>query len=209
MIKKFFKIIIFLLSLIFIYFYGRGFINLFSKINFNSQYQRYFFVSFGASTIILYLFLRANSFIAILEHEFTHILWGLLFFKKPKGLMVNERGGEVLQTGSNFLITLAPYFSLTFSFIFLLLILIINREYYLWFYIILGILTGYHTSSKVKELHPKQTDIKKSGYIFSIAVIVLGNILSYGLLFSFILGGFDNMWLFLKKGMISLYTLLL
>src|SRR6056297_2701273 len=101
MIKKLLKLIVFLLSILLIYFYGREFLNLFSKINFNSKYQKYFFISFGASTIILYLFLRANSFIAILEHEFTHILWGLLFFKKPKKLMVNERGGEVVQTGSN------------------------------------------------------------------------------------------------------------
>jgi len=71
---------------------------------------------FFAGSILWLLFGRFLQFFHVLEHELTHLLFGLLLFKKPKAISASDQGGRTELYGGNFIITLAPYFFPTLSF---------------------------------------------------------------------------------------------
>ena len=194
-----------LLLIPFIYFYGSVFLVLLQQISLNDSFQLIFWISFGISAVIFFIFLSSSSFFAIFEHELTHNIWAVLTFNKPVGFHVRKGEGGLFEYHGkgNFLITLSPYFFLTFSFIALPFYLIIKEEFYLYFFIVLGIFTGYHTSSTIKETKLQQPDLKVNGYFVSIVVIILGNILNYGLIIAFTIGGWGKMWEFLRSGMLE------
>jgi len=189
-----------------IYFYAINFWQLILSVNLNDNLQLAFWISFLASTIISFITIGGHSYIAIFQHELTHNLFAVLTFQKPTGFHVwKGAGGYFEYKGkSNFLITLSPYFFLTFSFALLLLFLWIKTEVYLYFFIILGITMGFYLSTVIKQVHPGQQDIKANGYLFSYTFIILGNILTYGLLIAFTIGRWSKMGMFIKSGVLDL-----
>lgn len=157
-----------------------------------------FFLPFIA-TVFLFLLIPGlvGSFLAIAEHELTHMLFAVLTFHKPKGLDVNQDvGGSFSFVGEgNWLIALAPYFFPTFTFL-----IMIGSPIYLLFYpelpsfylMLLGVLIGYHFISTLLSIHPKQTDFKVAGYIFTICFLPGMNLIVYGILFGFAAKGFEG-----------------
>lgn len=135
-------------------------------------------------------FVREGSFLAIFEHEFTHMLWGLLFLKKPRGFRVDrgESGAVRIRGGGNFLITLAPYFSLTLNFLMIPLFFILDPAIEIWFLGIFGAALGYHVSSTIKETHRGQTDLSTYGKVFSFLFLVPANVVSFGVVLAFVVG---------------------
>jgi len=151
-----------------------------------------------------YIWMRKAHFFSTFEHEFTHLIVGLIFFKKPETFNVTAtQGGNVSLHGNNFLITLAPYFFPTFSLLFLPVYFIINSKFNIFFFAILGILSSYHFFSIVQEFSYKQTDIIKSGRIFSTFFIIFANIFFSGFIIAFIIGQFNKSFLFIKMGFIQ------
>jgi hypothetical protein len=108
-------------------------------------------------------------------------------------------GGVVEIYKGNFLIVLAPYFFQTINFLLLPLYFLIKESYTLIFFIIFRIALGYHTSSTIKEFSLNQPDVKVVGVLFSIAFLIFANIITYGFLFSFVIGGWDLAMFFYKK----------
>lgn len=151
-----------------------------------------FFLPFAAM-IFLFLLIPGlvGSFFAIAEHELTHMLFAVLTLHKPKGLDLNQDiGGSFSFIGKgNWLIALAPYFFPTFTFI-----IMIGTPIYLSFYsklpsfytTLLGVLIGYHFISTLLSVHPKQTDFKVAGYVFTICFLPGINLIVYGMLFCFV-----------------------
>jgi hypothetical protein len=162
------RLLLGILFLPLIYFYGDAFVSLLSAISLQHAYQVNFWLAFGISTILLFVFLGRDAYLAIFEHEFTHNSWAILTFNRPKGFHVERGNGGYFEYSGrgNFLITLSPYFFLTLSFILLIFYNLIKPEYYSYFYIVLGIFTGYHTSSTIKETSFNQPDIKANGFFF-------------------------------------------
>lgn len=86
-------------------------------------------------------------FFTTLEHEFTHLLVGLLFFKSPVAINVTATdGGSVMLKGSNIWITLAPYYLPTTSL--LLLPLGLWQHYQKPVRVALGMTFSYHLLSQ-------------------------------------------------------------
>ena len=185
--------------------YGWQLFDLILQIDFNSQHQLAFCISFGTSSAVFFWRLKASSFFVTFEHEFTHNLWAFLTFNKPRGFHVYKNGeGSFEYMGKgNFIITLSPYFFPTLAFIFLPFGSLLKDEVMLYFFIVLGVLVGYHIASTVKETHLQQSDIKKYGYLFSFTVIVLGNILCYGILISYTQGSWAAIAEFMKDGVLK------
>jgi hypothetical protein len=196
------KIIISILFIPLIFCYGYALVNLISVIDFEADTQKLFWASFLLSTVLCFITIKADSYVAIFKHELTHNLMAILTFQRPEGFQVfRGEGGLFISSGrGNFLVTLAPYFLLTFSLLILPLFAIVDSTK-LWILdIMLGILTGFHTSTVIKDFSINQPDIRQNGILFSIIIIVLGNIMNYAIIISFSQNGFQDFLEFLKDG---------
>jgi len=198
---RIFKTVIAVISVFMSIGYGIAVINIMPHLNVNDPFLRYFFYGFVGFIPLWLIWGRKTSFFSTFEHEFTHLLVGILFFKKPHGFTVSEsEGGVVSLYGGNFLITLAPYFLPTFTYILLPFYFIINPKFHLYYFAVLGFFTSYHILSTMREFSYKQPDIIKSGKVFSTFFLLFANIFVYGFLIAFIIGGFKEVGLFIKTG---------
>ena len=204
---RLFFIFLFLLG---IYFYGIEFLKILNEFLRKWSSHKEFTMSFVISSIAFSFLLKENSFLLIFEHEFTHMLWGLLFFKNPMIFFVNviQGGAVAYDKDTNFVISLAPYFSHTFNFILIGVFYFLKPELYHTFFIVYGAALGYHFVSFFKEFSVDQPDIKNNGVVFSIIALLFANILSYGIVIAFVLNRGKGIIEFLNGGWQSFYKLM-
>lgn len=139
-----------------------------------------------------------GSFLAIFEHEATHMLFALLTFHRPSNLVViQDKGGLFSFEGEgNWLIVLAPYFVPTFvlfTMLASLVYLIMGEALPHAYWIIMGVMTGYHIVSTLVEIHPKQPDFKEAGFLFSFLFLPVANLFHYGMILAFVSWGWSGL----------------
>lgn len=175
----------------------------------DSRSLQLFLLGFGIFIPVWFIWVRHSDFLNTFEHEVTHMLVGLLMLKRPRKLHVTHgAGGHVLIQGSNnFIITLAPYFLPTFSYLLLFIYPLLADIYRPHFYVTLGLTTSYHVFSTWQETSLVQTDIHANGVVFSLMFIIAANIIAYGFLLAFILGGWHAGGSFLLEGFTNLKIL--
>lgn len=132
--------------------------------------------------VVIFVWLPKPMWIYVFGHEWTHALWTWLFGGEVKRMKVSAKGGHVVISKTNFLITLAPYFFPLYAVIvigvFALGNLIWNWHGYLvWFHLCVGAAYAFHVTLTFHTLKTQQSDITSQGYLFSAVVIFLGNIL--------------------------------
>lgn len=168
-----------------------GLIESYERFNFLTI--RFYCVGVG----ILFYFITAltagseiRSQIQIIAHELTHTLFAYLTLHFVRCIRLNPDGtggSMVLRGRGNWLITLAPYFFPLFAFFYMLLLpwlsKIINQQWIL--FCIYGYFIAYYWATVLSQVHPKQTDIIREGYIFSIIIIIGFNLYTTGCLFAF------------------------
>lgn len=153
-------------------------------------------------------FYRRLGFFATMEHELTHLLVGLFFFKAPKTFHVTaEEGGAVHLAGSNFVIALAPYFLPTISYLLLPISLVLRREYETYLLALIGFTVAYHVFSTWHETSLRQPDIRGSGIIFSALFLPVANLIFYGGILAFVLDDFAGGARFWAQGFTNAYTI--
>lgn len=135
-----------------------------------------------------------GTFFSTLEHELTHALFALATFHPVKELRSTfSAGGHVryLMYGSrgNWLITISPYFFPTLSFALILVLAVVPRDYRWWAQWLLGAMTAYHITSTMRETDPRQTDLQRVGYIFSVLFLPTANVVALGVVVAFCHGG--------------------
>ncbi len=203
---KTFKLIIIILSIIFAIGYGITLFHTAKEVDINQPSDKFFLIGFAAYIPLWFLWLKRKHFYSTFEHELTHLIVGLLFFKKPAYFTATDgEGGVTGMYGNNFIITLAPYFLPTFVYLLLPLYLVLDHRYYQYYFAVLGVLTSYHVFSTWQEFGFHQTDITKSGKTFSCIFLTFANIFVYGILISFVIGGFKYSWFFIKNGFFASY----
>lgn len=158
---------------------------------------------FGLPFIIvaaLWLFMPGmnGSFLAILEHELTHMFFALLTFHKPVDLDVHQdKGGSFsFQGKGNWLIAISPYFFPLFPMIIMLSSLVyflMNEPLPPVYGSVFGVMVGYHLASTILQIHPGQTDFKKAGYVFSILFLPGANLIVYGVLIAYACMGWKGL----------------
>ncbi len=170
----------------------------------NSEILTALLIGLAISGFAYYFLIRKLPVISTFEHELTHAIVALLFFRKVSNFIVtNGEGGSVSHSGNfggkfgNLNITLAPYFLPTFTFILILIRPLIPIEQITWFDVLIGFTFGYHLFSTINEIKINWTkvsftgaksdsltksDIGKSGYIFSFIYILTLTTLIHGII---------------------------
>ncbi len=143
---------------------------------------------------------RKLGFFGVFEHELTHLIFGLLMFQRPRSFYASDRRGHVITEGGNFIDNLAPYFFPTFSYVLVGIFPLLKPAAYLYYYPMLGFLTGYHLVSNMTEFGFRQSDVRRSGPLFSMVFCIFAGMLAFGFVAAFIIDGFGGGFDFLAAG---------
>jgi hypothetical protein len=155
---------------------------------------------FASGALFWMIFRKKLGFFGVFEHEFAHLVMGLLMFQKPEAFFATATRGHVRVGGKNFLVDLAPYYFPTFSVILLLVFPLLKESAYPVYFAVLGFITGYHLVSKIIDFKFYQGDIKVSGRAFSLFFCLFASLLAFGFIFAFVVGGYRGGWEFVKAG---------
>jgi hypothetical protein len=157
-----------------------------------------------------HVILRKFPVVETFEHEFTHAIVALLFFRRITGFTVRRSGGTVAHRGrfggvfGSDCIGLAPYIFPTFTVFSVLARPLIPPGGFPWYDGWIGATFGYHLWSMLEETRAAwtkrafpaadgsertQSDIGRRGYIYSGIFIATGSLLVHGLLVAVLLGG--------------------
>lgn len=157
----------------------------------------------GVALYLVWHRLRPPEFLYTFIHELTHLIFAYLFGKRVSRFVVSKQGGQVTMSGTNFLITLAPYF-----FPLLPALVLAGGVILEWSVgddrfrpavaFLAGFSLAFHGVMTLRTLSISQPDIARSGKIFSWPVICF-----FGILFSgsviFVAAGGDAFGLFMSR----------
>ncbi|WP_282125838.1 hypothetical protein [Marinifilum flexuosum] len=208
MITKLFKILIPLL----IYAFGREFIATLQMVSFADVFQKIFFIALGGGFLFTTIFVKTHGYLAILAHELTHNVLGVLTFNKPIALNVeaNSGGYFAYQGKQNILSVLSPYFfPLLTVFIFPIYFILASSGAEVYFGL-LGATLGFSFSIAIRQGKPHQPDLHVFGITWSYLIILFFQILIWGLLISFVIGRIPMLVSFVKMStdhIIELYEI--
>jgi hypothetical protein len=136
----------------------------------------------AACWLVVFWLLPKPMWIYVFGHELTHAVWTWFSGGAVRNFKASAQGGHVVITKSNFLIALAPYFFPLYAVLvvlgFALGHLVWNwRQYLVWFHLLIGAAYAFHVTLTGHVLKTRQSDIQQQGYLFSAAVVFLGNVL--------------------------------
>ncbi|MCI0541540.1 MAG: hypothetical protein L0Z50_40600 [Verrucomicrobiales bacterium] len=131
---------------------------------------------------VVYLLLPKPMWAYVFGHELTHAVWAWAFGGRVTKFKATSANGHVTLTRSNFLIVLAPYFFPIYAVLVLLTYGVLQlffdiRPHVVWFHLLIGGAYAFHFTLTWRVLQTHQSDIARSGYLFSAAVIWFGNII--------------------------------
>lgn len=169
---------------------------------FDSRNQVYFLWGV-ASYVVIYIFFFKLNFIYNFGHEATHVISTWLSFGKAKNMKVSGKGGSVQTTKSNFFINISPYFIPIYTICLCLCYLIISKfaeiaAYAPYFIFLIGFTLAMHIVLTVDALKVSQPDLIKTGYLFSLSLIYVINIIAVAFVISLIFKGFSFMDFFMQ-----------
>lgn len=139
----------------------------------------------------IHLFLFKPNYLYVLGHELMHVIATWVCGGKVRSFKVASSDGSVKTTKSNFFISLAPYFLpsyvIVFSLGYFILSLFFGTEKLTAGFIFgLGAALAFHLIMTAEVLKKEQSDIFENGYVFSIVLIFLFNIIVLALIFSWL-----------------------
>lgn len=146
-----------------------------------------------------------------LGHELTHALSTILFLGRVKGISASSQGGRASVTKTNFIIYLAPYFFPIYTMVVVLLSFFVDPRFNDAIFFLIGFTLAHHILLTLESLRTEQSDLTKSGMLFSLGIIFLGNLAFVTLLVSLAFRGV-SFWEFLKEGVyltVDVYLVLL
>ena len=117
----------------------------------------------------------------VVGHELTHAVWTWMFGGRVKRFKAGSKGGHVVVTRTNFLISLAPYFFPFYAAV-IALVFVVGHLIWdgsrlgVWFHLLLGVAYSFHVTLTAHVLRLRQTDVTQHGYLFAAVIIFLGNI---------------------------------
>jgi hypothetical protein len=127
--------------------------------------------------VCLHYLLRKPERMYLWGHEFTHLLIAKLFLRRVHGFHITSRsGGKVVIDRTNVAIDLAPYALPFYNIVALLPVTLIaggpsySRKIYLG---AAAFLFSMHLSFSAEGFIDGQPDVRRSGRIFSLAVVLL------------------------------------
>ena len=163
----------------------------------------YFAIGIAFFAAVRVFFIMRRGAAETMEHEMTHVLFALLTLHPVSHMEVKDAGGGSMTFlgKGNWLIALAPYFFPLTAFTMVFFTLAVQQvSGYLpdWIFIGLGAAVCYNLFSFAEQLHPRQTDFKVAGYLFTICFLPGANCLSFGTIFAFVERGFNGIIFFYR-----------
>jgi hypothetical protein len=144
------------------------------------------------------------------EHELTHAIVALMFFRRVTGFTVRKRGGTVSHQGGfggqfgTDCIGLAPYVLPTFTVLSILARPFVPAPWFPWYDGWIGLTFGYHLWSAIDEIRESwtkrrfvsagtgevtQTDIARRGFVYSAIFIATTGFAIHGFLIAVLVNG--------------------
>lgn len=139
------------------------------------------FILGAFSYSILHLFLFKLDFLYVLGHEAMHAIATFFSGGKVTGIKVSSKEGSVKTTTPNFFVILSPYLIPVYAVITALLYFALSfftdvsklSSYFIFF---IGFTLMFHLVYTAASIREKQSDLIKTGYLFSILFIYIVNI---------------------------------
>lgn len=155
-----------------------------------------YFLKGVAIYLIMHLVLYKPNYFYVLGHEIAHAIATFICGGQVSAFRISARGGGVLTTKSNFFIALFPYFFPTYTlFIWLSYFLVsLFRDIAVYsphLLFLIGFSLTLHLVMTIETMKVKQSDILKSGYLFSVSLIYVLNVILVSLILSVIFGDFS------------------
>jgi len=152
--------------------------------------QKYFIVGI-ISYLVVHAVVFKPSYLYVLSHELMHAIATLLSGGRVRSIKVSSKGGSVATTKSNIFIALSPYFFPLYTIIIVLVwaatkFLIKSDIDYSFFMFAIGFTLAFHIVLTIDFLKIRQTDLLHAGYLFSMCLIYIINLIIVGLIFSFL-----------------------
>ncbi|MFH1877270.1 MAG: hypothetical protein ABH883_00475 [Candidatus Omnitrophota bacterium] len=136
---------------------------------------------------LVYLFFHVMIirpvYIYVLGHEFVHALATWVCGGRVESFNVTPGGGNVVTSKTNFFIELSPYFvpiyTIFLGFIYFILRLMDKEIPFMStiFVFCVGVTMAFHFVMTSEILRIEQPDVLKSGFLFSLVIIFLANML--------------------------------
>jgi hypothetical protein len=146
------------------------------------------------SYAVLHLLFYKPAYLYVLGHEAVHAGAAWLFGGRIKSFKVSKEGGSVGTDKTNFVIELAPYFVPIYTVIITLIYFVISKSYPVngaIFLFLIGFTLAFHIIATVEIMKVKQPDIVKSGFVFSVVLVYIVNIIVMAALFALAFPGFS------------------
>lgn len=146
-------------------------------------FNKYFI--FGALLFLLlsriqYRFIKDNiELLKVFSHEFTHLIFCLLSFKRIEKIEASKnQGGQVQFHGNgNIFIFLSPYCIPIFTIFFILIKQLAAQRFEYVFDLLIGFSYIFHLHTFISQCKSNQPDIKKYGLFSSLSFIIFFNFL--------------------------------
>lgn len=158
-----------------------------ASINRLSEIQGFLLAGIMAYMILDGLFFRP-LYIYVLGHELTHVFSAWLCGGRVKSFKVSSSGGQVTTTKTNLFISLAPYLVPLYTII-LCLAFFLTRlfykpidEYQRHFIFLVGFSWSFHLVLTAHFLKTQQPDLTRWGYLFSVVIVYMVNLIILALL---------------------------
>lgn len=134
----------------------------------------------AAAWLTIFFLMPKPMWLYVFGHELTHAVWTLAFGGAVKKFKAGSKGGHVIITKTNCLITLAPYFFPLYAILVVFIYVIGNviwdwYAYRTWFHVLLGAAYAFHITLTCHIMRSEQSDITSQGWLFSLVLIFLGN----------------------------------
>ncbi len=152
--------------------------------------QLWFLAGLGAFLLIFAIFQHPiKSY--VFGHELTHAFWILLFRGEVTGFSASAEGGKVEGTKGNFFIALSPYFFPVYTVLLIGLYFLGKlfwepQQFTAAFVFLIGFTWAFHVILTASVLIKGQAEVKKNGYLFSLTIIYIMNVVVLGLVLIFI-----------------------
>ena len=138
------------------------------------------FAAGAACWVVMFLMLPRPMWLYVAGHELTHAVWTWMFGGRVRKIHISSKGGHVVITRNNFLISLAPYF---FPFYAAVTVAVFAAGHLIWgwsryqplFHLLLGAAYAFHVTLTLQILQTRQSDLQQHGWFFSMVIIFLGN----------------------------------
>ena len=168
---------------------------------------KYFMWGVGAY-IGLHLLFYKPTFIYVLGHEAVHAITAWTMGGKINSFKVSKEGGNVSTTKTNAVIELSPYFIPIYAIILMAAYFLISYSYKIngsVFIFLIGFAVALHVVMTIEVMKIRQPDMMKSGYLFSIVLVYVLNIIIIAMLFSLLFKSFSSKKFFVDSFIYSKY----